>query len=704
MVAACAAAVAAWDDEITIDGDDIVITKSCVVKPGTYRVADANDNGIVRIKGDDITVDFQGAVIAGSADGAKPDEFKGWGVVAEGCRNLTVKNLVVRGVKIGMYFKNCDGLTVTGCDVSNNWKQHLKSTPRGEDGADWLFGHENDKNEWFRYGAGMYVEGSKKATLSRNRARNGQNGICIVRVDDSAVFDNDMSFMSGWGLAMWRSCRNDVSNNKFDWCMRGFSYKVYHRGQDSTGILIYEQCHDNVFAYNSATHGGDGFFLYAGNETLQRTGEGGCNRNLLYRNDFSHAAANGIEATFSDGNMFIENILDECDHGVWGGYSYNTVIVGNTIRNCNNGISIEHGHANLIEGNTFENCGTGVNLWWNPNDEFKKTAYGKKQDTLSHGYTIARNSIKGGRVGVNLATTTDVTLVENAIDAAVALRVNAKCKDVRADEIAGKVEGPAPEKAAAKVPKYEIKVPKTRGTQDAFLPKGALRGWRYIFVDDWGPYDFTSVRVFPTEVVAWGAAELFVLGPEGEFTVDGVPAGVKVEPASGKLPGSIRVSAEGSAMREFAFTVVAGKESVKVSGLLLSATWDVKFYGWESAGPHKPPKDWDAVVAGEPLASVTRDRIDNPWSGEAKVRGDLFATVASAEMELPAGTYEVRAVSDDGVRVRVGEKLVIDNWTWHGPTEDKATVKLEAGKHRIRIEHFEIDGHQELRFWLRPVR
>ena len=29
------------------------------------------------------------------------------------------------------------------------------------------------------------------------------------------------------------------------------------------------------------------------------TGQGGCNDNLLYGNDFSHAPTNGIEATFS---------------------------------------------------------------------------------------------------------------------------------------------------------------------------------------------------------------------------------------------------------------------------------------------------------------------------------------------------------------------------------------------------------------------
>ena len=117
-------------------------------------------------------------------------------------------------------------------------------------------------------------------------------------------------------------------HNKIDWCVRGYSHGFYNRGQDSAGILMYEQSSRNVVAYNSVTHGGDGLFLWAGQSTME-TGEGGSNDNLFYGNDFSHAPTNGIEATFSR-NRFVANRVEENWHGVWGGYSYESLFLRNT--------------------------------------------------------------------------------------------------------------------------------------------------------------------------------------------------------------------------------------------------------------------------------------------------------------------------------------------------------------------------------------
>ena len=60
-------------------------------------------------------------------------------------------------------------------------------------------------------------------------------------------------------------------------------------------------------------------------------GEGGCNDNIVAHNDFSCAVANGIETTFSR-NTFFDNLMEDCDYGIWGGYSYDSLFANNTIR------------------------------------------------------------------------------------------------------------------------------------------------------------------------------------------------------------------------------------------------------------------------------------------------------------------------------------------------------------------------------------
>ena len=109
---------------------------------------------------------------------------------------------------------------------------------------------------------------------------------------------------------------------------------------------------------------------------------------------------------------------------------------------------------------------------------------------------------------------------------------------------------------------------------------------------------------------------------------------------------------------------------------------------------------------GAPLVDRTSERLDYTWAmgGPADgVPADRFATRAETKMRLPAGRYEIRTVSDDGVRVLIDGRTVQEDWTWHGPKENKSTVELKGGEHVIVVEHFEIDGYAVLRFDLRPL-
>ena len=72
-----------------------------------------------------------------------------------------------------------------------------------------------------------------------------------------------------------------------------------------------------------------------------------------------------------------------------------------------------------------------------------------------------------------------------------------------------------------------------------------------------------------------------------------------------------------------------------------------------------------------------------------------MALVAEGDVELPQGRYAIRTISDDGIRVFVDEKPVIDRWTEHESALDAAP--LTAGRHHLRVEYFELTGFAELR-------
>jgi hypothetical protein len=98
--------------------------------------------------------------------------------------------------------------------------------------------------------------------------------------------------------------------------------------------------------------------------------------------------------------------------------------------------------------------------------------------------------------------------------------------------------------------------------------------------------------------------------------------------------------------------------------------------------------------------------IDFTWesgSPGGSVPTDFFAATATTSVDLPAGKYTLLTNSDDGVRVFLDGRRVIENWSGHPPTRDAAQVELVAGKHEIRIEYFEISGTATLQFGIVPT-
>lgn len=759
---------------VVVTADNTEITHSCIIEipPGT-TIPDTDGNGVIHIKTPGIRVEFaKGSELWG---GSRPtgevvgawDTFSGTGIRIDNVADVSLVNASVHGYKVGVWATNCNALSIGDADLSDNFRQRLRSTPDAEDAADWLYPHHNDKDEWpLKYGAAIFVKSSANVTVRGVRVRRGQNGIVLSRVTHSRIFDNDCSFLSGWGLALFRSSHNTVSRNAFDFCVRGHSEGVYNRGQDSAGILAFEQCSNNSFIENSCTHGGDAFFGFAGLEALN--GENapagfdhtrkGCNDNLFLANDLSYAPAHGWEMTFSFGNRLINNrLVENAICGVWGGYSQDTLVAGNTFT-ANGGmayglergaINIEHGSRNHVLANRFLNNKVAIQLWYAPHADFESKPWGKANyrgvsDNLAVGNIIDINQehpfkLREGErlIGLQFRDEALRPVLEawhSAHAQAIAAGNDAPPKPIGRFQsvyvgnntykatISAAVErivdeGIALEPGAA--PAWEAPRVEPLGSSQPVGARPGLRGRSNIIMHEWGPWDHQSPvvrvrsKVGPTHTYeVFGAKDVSV-------SLDQVTPGVRaVVDRTEDGRHLVTVFAE-PGVNAYSGSIVMGPDlRFPITGSVIASRWDATFFSWKpDSDPREHPAQWHALASTSEAVNVSLASLklnygmggpkDQPWAARDRNRmpgPDRFGMIASCKLALPKGRWRISTLSDDGVRVLVGGKSVIENWTWHAPTRNEGVFdQPETSEVEIRVEHFEIDGFAVLELDLSPL-
>jgi hypothetical protein len=100
-------------------------------------------------------------------------------------------------------------------------------------------------------------------------------------------------------------------------------------------------------------------------------------------------------------------------------------------------------------------------------------------------------------------------------------------------------------------------------------------------------------------------------------------------------------------------------------------------------------------VTGSPVLTRTEGSINHNWSGEvAPGLSDNVSARWTANLEAPfTETYTFTTTSDDGVRLWLDGRLIIDNWTDHGTADDAAKANLVAGQiYSIRMEWYDNTG------------
>ena len=214
-------------------------------------------------------------------------------------------------------------------------------------------------------------------------------------------------------------------------------------------------------------------------------------------------------------------------------------------------------------------------------------------------------------------------------------------------------------------------------------------------------------------------------------TVTLAPAGISISPASGNYATSFAFSAGGFNPGEpVALSITApdnstigpqtlyanGAGAVQLSGQVPSGypagTYTAYAQG-QLSGHHYSTTftlvvptaasfpDWmgqyfnNQNLSGSPVLVRDDTSINFNWglgSPDPSVQRDHFSVRWTRNQYFDAGTYTFTATTDDGMRVWVGNTLLIDEWFDQSSTYT-ANITLSAGTYPLRVEYYDDTGY-----------
>ncbi len=538
----------------------MVITQSVKVKPGVYYLEApmGYDTAAIMVTHDSVTIDFNGAVLIGAPASVSPDQFRGNALLVRNAQHVTIKNAVIRGFRLGLQGLMSRYLTVSDCDLSYNYRQHLQSTPQQLSESDTLHYETNHDKQWRELGAGLYVYGCNNITIKGCTFTNGQNGLLMDMTNNGLVYNNQCSFNSGVGIGLYRSMNNRIMNNRADYNVRGFSKDQYRNGLGAAGILLYEQSNNNYVAYNSATHCSNGIIYWHGRYKFVFGGQG-LKGTLFYGNDVSYAIHCGMQ--FGSVCKVINNKIEYCHIGLHVQNSEELVVTGNSIQFAEIACEIA-GSVNLgMYFNRIEDCRKGLIFTDNPD----KIA---NPGTVSDYYLINTNTkiIQNlfNRIGepLRLAFTHQAAITGNQFHTfdrllylerdndSLAFADNRIYSDSLSDGEAFRAEntllpGQAhqPPYTGSAITAYAPEKPE--GAMDTSLPQDQPVGESTIIMTEWGPYNFQYPMILSKK--GGKSAEwdyLQIIGPAGKWKLSALTGWRNPSARSGVAPGALQVTAD----------------------------------------------------------------------------------------------------------------------------------------------------------------
>lgn len=242
------------------------------------------------------------------------------------------------------------------------------------------------------------------------------------------------------------------------------------------------------------------------------------------------------------------------------------------------------------------------------------------------------------------------------------------------------------------------------------IPSSELsnRGRSAIIVDAWGPYDWERPKLWPLKRDSSGGIVrywLVALGPTRGVpwrlrASHGVAALRTIEGSTGagRIGDTVVVTPRDPT--DWAVTLTSNGNLFAYAVFEPKIDWRLDFFSWNDSAAANRVRLILPEGLPTPGPSVRgQPKLDFMWYRPPKqfafLPNNHWGIVARGTVTLKPGTYSVRTISDDAVRVWLDDTVVIDNWAPHESAVDYAP--LSGGKHDLRVEYRQVDGWVELR-------
>lgn len=113
----------------------------------------------------------------------------------------------------------------------------------------------------------------------------------------------------------------------------------------------------------------------------------------------------------------------------------------------------------------------------------------------------------------------------------------------------------------------------------------------------------------------------------------------------------------------------------------------------------------NTALSGNPALCRNESNVDFDWGTGSPngINTEGFSARYTRKVTMAAGRYRFVVGADDGVRLYIDGRRVINQWLDQAYTEYTLTKTMKKGKHDIKIEYYENTGYARVRFYFEKM-